>query len=110
MGGQCGSNRPPPATRPRRSSPKRRTIITWAMGAQADPPAPSTTVDRTGLDVMQGEAAASVAGHDRLVLVVGPAGAGKTRMLAAAGNDLHDQRRQVLGSGADSQSRPHPRA
>ncbi len=33
-------------------------IITWAMAAQADPPAPSTTVDRSGLDVMQGEAAA----------------------------------------------------
>ena len=72
-------------------------IITWAMAAQADPPAPSTTVDRSGLDVMQGEAAASVAGHDRLVLVVGPAGAGKTRMLTAAGNDLHDQGRQVFG-------------
>ena len=72
-------------------------IITWAMAAQADPPAPSTTVDRSGLDVMQGEAAASVAGHDRLVLVVGPAGAGKTRMLAAAGNDLHDHGREVFG-------------
>ena len=72
-------------------------IITWAMAAQADPPAPSTTVDRSGLDVMQGEAAASVAGHDRLVLVVGPAGAGKTRMLTAAGNDLHDHGREVFG-------------
>ena len=72
-------------------------IITWAMAAQADPPAPSTTVDRSGLDVMQGEAAASVAGDDRLVLVVGPAGAGKTRMLTAAGNDLHDHGREVFG-------------
>ena len=72
-------------------------IITWAMAAQADPPAPSTTVDRSGLDVMQGEAAAAVAGHDRLVLVVGPAGAGKTRMLTAAGNDLHDHGRGVFG-------------
>ena len=72
-------------------------IITWAMGAQADSPAPSTTVERSGLDVMQGEAAASVAGNDRLVLVVGPAGAGKTRMLAAAGNDLHGHGRQVFG-------------
>ena len=67
------------------------------MAAQADPPAPSTTVDRSGLDVMQGEAAASVAGHDRLVLVVGPAGAGKTRMLTAAANDLDDHGRVVFG-------------
>ena len=29
------------------------------MAAQADPPAPSSTVERSGLDVMQGEAAAS---------------------------------------------------
>ena len=72
-------------------------IITWAMGAQADPPAPSRTVDRSGLDEMQGEAAASVAGDDRLVLVVGPAGAGKTRMLAAAANDLDRQGREVFG-------------
>ena len=72
-------------------------IVTWAMEAQADPPAPSTTVDRSGLDVMQAEAAASVAGHDRLVLVVGPAGAGKTRMLTAAANDLDDHGRSVFG-------------
>ena len=55
------------------------------------------TVDRTGLDVLQADAAASVAGEDRLVLVVGPAGAGKTRMLAAAVNDLHAHRRAVFG-------------
>ena len=41
--------------------------------------------------------AASVAGDDRLVLVVGPAGAGKTRMLAAAVNDLHAHHRAVFG-------------
>ena len=28
-------------------------IVTWAMDAQADEPRPSTTVDRSGLDVMQ---------------------------------------------------------
>ena len=50
-----------------------------------------------GLDVLQADAAASVAGDDRLVLVVGPAGAGKTRMLAAAVDDLHAQRRAVFG-------------
>ena len=72
-------------------------IITWAMSAQADSEAPSRTVERTGLDVLQSEAAATVAGEDRLVLVVGPAGAGKTRMLAAAVDDLHAQRRAVFG-------------
>ena len=67
-------------------------IVTWAIDAQTEPPAPSTTVNGDGLDVLQAEAAASVAGDDRLVLVVGPAGAGKTRMLAAAVADLHEQR------------------
>ena len=73
------------------------SIITWALAAQAVPPSPSNTVDRTGLDVLQAEAAASVAGDDRLVLVVGPAGAGKTRMLTAASDDLHQRGRDVFG-------------
>ncbi len=72
-------------------------IICWAMDAQLDPPAPSTTVNTDRLDVMQAEAAAAVAGSDRLVLVVGPAGAGKTTMLAAAVDDLTAQRRVVFG-------------
>ena len=72
-------------------------ILTWAMDAQMEPPAPSTTVDRTGLDVLQGDAAAAVAGDDRVVLVVGPAGAGKTRMLRAAVEDLARQRRPLFG-------------
>jgi conjugative relaxase-like TrwC/TraI family protein len=71
-------------------------ILTWAMAAQADPAAPSTTVDRDGLDPLQADAAAAVAGDDRLVLVVGPAGAGKTRMLTAAGEDLRQQGRDVF--------------
>ena len=71
-------------------------IVTWAMAAQADPPAPSTTVTRDGLDPLQADAAAAVAGHDRLVLVVGPAGAGKTRMLTAAAADLHAHGRVVF--------------
>ena len=71
-------------------------ILTWAMAAQADPPAPSTTVNRDGLDPLQADAAAAVAGHDRLVLVVGPAGAGKTRMLTAAADDLHAHGRVVF--------------
>ena len=72
-------------------------IICWAMDAQLDPAAPSTTVNTGRLDVMQAEAAAAVAGRDRLVLVVGPAGAGKTTMLAAAVDDLTAQRRIVFG-------------
>jgi len=71
-------------------------IVTWAMAAQADPPTPSTTVIRDGLDPLQADAAAAVAGHDRLVLVVGPAGAGKTRMLTAAGADLDAHGRVVF--------------
>ncbi len=72
-------------------------IVSWAMDAQADPPAPSTTVNRSGLDVLQAHAAAAVAGEERLVLVVGPAGAGKTRTLTAAVDDLHRHGRDVFG-------------
>lgn len=71
-------------------------IITWAMAAQADPPTPSTTVNGDGLDPLQVDAARAVAGHDRLVLVIGPAGAGKTRMLTAAAHDLHGHGRVVF--------------
>ena len=51
-------------------------ILTWAFDAQLDDPQPSRTVERAGLDVVQADAAAAVAGHDRLVVIVGPAGAG----------------------------------
>jgi conjugative relaxase-like TrwC/TraI family protein len=73
------------------------SILTWAMEAQADDPAPSPTVIRTGLDVLQADAAAAVAGADRLVLVVGPAGAGKTAMLERAVDDLVSWDRPVFG-------------
>jgi conjugative relaxase-like TrwC/TraI family protein len=72
-------------------------IVAWAIEAQLYDPAPSTTVGTEGLDVAQADAAATVAGHDPLVLVVGPAGAGKTRMLAAAREDLHANTRPVFG-------------
>ena len=72
-------------------------IASWALTAQADDPQPSTTVDVESLDVMQADIAAAVAGEDRLVLVVGPAGAGKTTTLRAAIDDLRDQRRPVFG-------------
>jgi conjugative relaxase-like TrwC/TraI family protein len=72
-------------------------ILAWAMDAQNVEPAPSTTADREGLDVLQGDAAAAVAGRDRLVVVVGPAGTGKTTMLAAAVEDLGRHGRIVFG-------------
>jgi hypothetical protein len=72
-------------------------ILTWALDAQLSDPAPSATVDRDGLDILQGDAAAAVAGHDRLVVVVGPAGTGKTTMLHAAVEDLRRHGRTVFG-------------
>ena len=72
-------------------------ILSWAIDAQLTPPTPSTTIHTNQLDVMQAEAAAAVAGRDRLVLVVGPAGAGKTTMLHAAVTDLATQARPVFG-------------
>lgn len=72
-------------------------IITWALDAQLDDPAPSTTITSSDLDAGQHAAASAVAGDDRLILIVGPAGAGKTRMLAAAVDDLHTHHRPVIG-------------
>ena len=46
MGGRCGSNRPHPGSRRSAVLAQEEAILTWAMAAQADPPAPSTTVDR----------------------------------------------------------------
>jgi conjugative relaxase-like TrwC/TraI family protein len=72
-------------------------VVAWAIEAQLPEPSPSPTMEREGLDVFQADAAAAVAGDDGLVLVVGPAGAGKIRMLARAREDLHDQTRPVFG-------------
>ena len=72
-------------------------VLAWAMDAQAEEPAPSPTVVRAGLDVLQADAAAAVAGVDRLVVVVGPAGAGKTTMLERAVDDLASWDRPVFG-------------
>jgi len=79
-------------------------VLSWALDAQADPPAPSTTVDADRLDVLQADAAAAVAGHDRLVLVVGPAGTGKTTTLRAAVDDLHDHDRPVFGAAPSAKA------
>ena len=72
-------------------------IVLFAIDAHDAPPQPSLTVERQGLDVLQVDAAAAVAGHDRLVLVVGPAGAGKTTALRHAADDLGRQGRAVFG-------------
>ncbi|MDW3216249.1 MAG: MobF family relaxase [Ilumatobacteraceae bacterium] len=72
-------------------------IMSWAIDQQSDPSDPSPTIDTTGLDLMQAEGASTVAGTERLVLVVGPAGAGKTTMLRTAADDLTTHGRQVVG-------------
>ena len=72
-------------------------ILTFATAAQVDSPTSSATIDEPGLDDRQHEAATAIAGHDRLVLVVGPAGAGKTTMLRSAVTDLHAHHRPVIG-------------
>ena len=73
-------------------------ILTWALDAHSHDPAPSTNDHRfERLDVLQRDAAAAVAGRDRLVLVVGPAGTGKTTMLRAAVTELGVQGRDVYG-------------
>lgn len=72
-------------------------ILVFALDAHDQPPTPSATVAADGLDVLQASAAAAVAGHDRLVLMVGPAGTGKTTTLRAASDDLARQDRDVFG-------------
>jgi conjugative relaxase-like TrwC/TraI family protein len=72
-------------------------IASWALAAQDDEPRPSLTVAAGHLDVLQADVAATVAGNDRLVLVVGPAGTGKTTTLRAAIDDLNAQGRAVFG-------------
>ncbi|GBD83813.1 multifunctional conjugation protein TraI [bacterium BMS3Abin02] len=72
-------------------------LIAWA-DRRRDDHAPARPI-RHGqrLTPAQAEAAAVVAGHGGLELIVGPAGAGKTTMLAAAVTSLHAQGRPVFG-------------
>ena len=72
-------------------------ILTWALDAHSHDPDPSTSAHDRGLDVLQRDAAAAVAWQDRLVLVIGPAGTGKTTMLRAAVSDLRVQGRDMYG-------------
>jgi conjugative relaxase-like TrwC/TraI family protein len=70
-------------------------ILTWALDHQQTDPQPSTTVQAGRLDLLQHDAARAVAGLDRLVIIVGPAGTGKTTMLTAAAVDLKAHGRNV---------------
>ncbi len=72
-------------------------VLTWVLDSQLDDPQPSSTVNRGELDVLQFDAATAVAGGDRVVVIVGPAGTGKTTTLNAAVNDLHRHGRPVFG-------------
>jgi conjugative relaxase-like TrwC/TraI family protein len=72
-------------------------LLTFALDAQDEPATPSVSLDRAGLDLLQADAAAAVAGYDQLVLVVGPAGTGKTTTMRRAVEDLRRQRRPVIG-------------
>lgn len=72
-------------------------ILTWAMSTQLDDPQPAVGIDPLGLEDAQLDAASAVAGSDQLVVVVGPAGAGKTRMLDTAVFALQDRGRPVIG-------------
>ena len=72
-------------------------ILAFADHARSDQPAVSPSVETTGLDPLQADAARAVAGTDRLVLVVGPAGTGKTTTLARAVDDLRAAVRPVFG-------------
>ena len=74
-----------------------QAILAWVFDAQLDDPSPSTTVTRDRLDVGQLDAARAVAGEERVVVIVGPAGTGKTTTLRAAVTDLHRQSRAVFG-------------
>lgn len=71
-------------------------LITWAEH-RLNQPSSIGRVEGRGLDPGQVEVASTLAGHRRLELVEGPAGAGKTTALAAAVASLQAQRRHVFG-------------
>ena len=71
-------------------------LITWAEH-RLNQPSSIGRVEGRGLDPGQVEVAGTVAGHRRLELVEGPAGAGKTTALGAAVASLQAQRRHVFG-------------
>jgi hypothetical protein len=71
-------------------------LITWAEH-RLNQPSSIGRVEGRGLDPGQVEVASTLAGHRRLELVEGPAGAGKTTALAAAVASLQAERRHVFG-------------
>ncbi len=74
-----------------------RRLLDWARLAVIDPGRGSGAIDAADSDDAQAAAARAVAGTAGLVLVVGPAGTGKTTTLAAAVASLRDQGRTVVG-------------
>ena len=74
-----------------------RRLLAWARPAVRQPEVPIRHVDTAGLDEAQARAASAVAGHTPFVLVVGPAGAGKTTMLSAAVTAVASEGPPVLG-------------
>ena len=96
MGGRCGSSRQLGIT-PARRFWCRRNGSCRGRSTPNSAPATFAPVRADGLDAMQLEAASVVAGQDRLVLIVGPAGAGKTMMLSTAAQNLGVQDRDVFG-------------
>lgn len=77
-----------------------RALLAWADRRAEHPGHPNlAATERSVRDLTgpQAETAAAVAGTADLVLVVGPAGTGKTAALAPAVAELHAQRRGVFG-------------
>ena len=72
-------------------------MVEAVVAAQDPEPSPSQSIVRGHLDVLQAAAAAEVAGEDRVVVIIGPAGAGKTSTLTAAVDDLHAHGRPAFG-------------
>ena len=73
-------------------------IVAWAIEAQLADPQPSTTVDADGLDVLQADAAAAVAGCGRRwCWWSGRRGPARPRMLARAREDLTATTAPVFG-------------
>ena len=126
--GRCLSLDPPPAGRVRGSDGRgvrldpmigayttaailaqEEHLVTWTLDHTPDMPTLSGSTPRvlesgTRLDPDQHTAARVVAGGDRLVFVIGPAGTGKTSTLAVAVVDLEAQGRRVVGVAPSNQA------
>ena len=77
-----------------------QSLIEWAdrrLSRDDDPDEPAAGRSLVVLDAEQASVAAAVAGHSYLVLVVGPAGTGKTTALRSAVEQLRADRRHAFG-------------